>query len=453
MRARATRVGRDTFLSQMVRIVREAQAGKIPVQAFADKVTSVFVPFVLVLAVATFVAWLALPETLRSVAAWAANGLPWVRVEGVTQWSLAALAAISVLVIACPCAMGLATPTALMVGTGWGAEHGILIRHGEAIQALRNVRAVVFDKTGTLTHGRPSVTDVVPAPGCREDNLLQLAGAVERYSEHPVAQAITARCGESPYHAKDFHADPGMGAQAMVSGQLVRVGKAGYLADAGVDTGSLREAITRLEAEGKSVVAVSADARMMGVMAVADTVKDNAVEVIAQLKRMGLVVAMITGDHEKTASAVARQLGIERVMADVLPDGKAEAIAALQRDTGPVAMVGDGINDAAALVQAAVGIAIGTGTDIAIESADVTLVRGNLARVTAAVRLSRATFQKIRQNLFWAFAYNMLSMPLAMLGLLHPLIAEAAMAFSSVNVVTNSLRLRSAMAKVQGETT
>jgi Cu+-exporting ATPase len=447
LKVKATRVGRDTFVAQVARIVREAQGSKVPIQEFADRITGVFVPVVLLVALATFGAWLLFPDAFRSVAGWAAGFLPWVKVEGVSTLSLAVFAAVAVLVIACPCAMGLATPTALMVGSGVGAANGILIRSGAAIQRMRSIRAIVLDKTGTLTHGKPKITDIATVENASPQEALRLAASVEKSSEHPLAETVVAFAAEKGItlgDAEGFEALPGKGARAAVDGRTVLVGKPGFLEESGADLSALAEAISSFESKGKTVIVVAADKKPLAAIAVADTLKENSAQAVRRLKEMGFEVIMITGDHERTARAVAREVGIDRVMADVLPEGKAKAIKALQEEFGAVAMVGDGINDAGALAVADVGIALGAGTDIAIESSEITLVRGDLLGLVDAVRLSRATFRKIRQNLFWAFGYNVVAVPVAILGLLHPLIAEAAMALSSVNVVGNSLRLRSA---------
>jgi Cu+-exporting ATPase len=352
---------------------------------------------------------------------------------------------VAVLVIACPCALGLATPTALMVGSGMGAEHGILIRSGEAIQTLKDVRVIVLDKTGTLTKGRPEVTDVVPADSVAAEDLLRSAASAERGSEHPLGKAVVARAeadGLPLWEPQDFQALRGMGVVATVNGTRVLVGSRRLMDEHGVDPAPLEGTLRRLEDEAKTAMLVAADGRLLGVLAVADTLKDDAVLAVQELHRMGLRTVMLTGDNRRTAEAVARRLGIDEVRAEVLPDGKVAEVRRLQEQFGWVAFVGDGINDAPALKQANVGIAIGTGTDIAIEAGDVTLVRGELTGVVEAINLSRATFRKIRQNLFWAFFYNVVMIPLAMMGWMHPVLAEAAMATSSVTVVTNANTLR-----------
>ncbi len=444
IKVEATRVGKDTFLSQVIKLVEQAQGTKIPIQAFADKVTARFVPVVLLVAVATFAAWLFLTPSLRPMLEWASTFLPWVN-PNLSVVSLAFFAGVAVLVIACPCALGLATPTALMVGSGMGAERGILFRSGEAIQTLKDVRAVVFDKTGTITQGRPAVTDVIPVAGLQRADVLGPAAAVERGSEHPLAGAVIAAAEADKLslpRVKDVRAVPGKGISGTVDDQSLLVGKEALLADAGIDHQFLAEAVAGLQSQARTVLHVAAGGKLLGVIGVADTVKPDSAEAIAGLKALGIVPVMLTGDNRETAEAIAREVGIERVVAEVLPAQKQQVVMDLQKEFGNVAMVGDGINDAPALKAANVGIAIGTGTDVAIESSDVTLVRGSLAGVVSAVKLSRATFVKIRQNLFWAFAYNVVAIPLAMLGLLHPIMAEVAMALSSINVVTNSLRLR-----------
>jgi Cu+-exporting ATPase len=444
IKVEATRVGKDTFLSQVIRLVEQAQGTKIPIQAFADRVTARFVPVVLLVAVATFLAWLFFTPVLRPVLVWAHVLLPWVNPD-LSVISLAVFAGVAVLVIACPCALGLATPTALMVGSGMGAERGILFRSGEAIQTLKDVRAVVFDKTGTITRGRPEVTDVIPHEGIERAELLGMAASLERGSEHPLAAAVVRAAqaaGVKLLEATEVQALPGEGVSGRVDGRLVLVGKESLLAKQALSHSPMAPAAAGLQAQARTVLYVAAGPRVLGVIGVADTVKPDSTQAIAELKALGVVPIMLTGDNRPTGEAVAREVGIERVVAEVLPAQKQQVIIELQKEFGNVAMVGDGINDAPALKAANVGIAIGTGTDVAIESSDVTLVRGSLLGVVSAVRLSRATFVKIRQNLFWAFFYNVVAIPLAMLGLLHPIIAEAAMALSSINVVTNSLRLR-----------
>ncbi len=440
----ATAVGKNTFLAQMVRLVEEAQGSKVPIQALADRVTRVFVPVILMLALATFVLWLAMPAAFAGITTWASGILPWVHGD-LPLFSRALFAAVAVLVIACPCALGLATPTALSVGSGKGAENGILFRSGEAIQTLREVDTIVFDKTGTITEGRPNVTDVVSA-GIDEFDLLRLAGSVERGSEHPLGRAVVAACGERGVKldaVEQFVAFPGKGVRGWVDGRDVFAGSLVWVrGEVGAEDAAVASSVEKLEADGKSAVVVADASGWLGVLGIADRPKAGAAAAIEELRALGLDVVLLTGDNERVARAVGQAVGIERVEAGVLPDGKVRAVQALQGEGRVVAMVGDGINDAPALRAANVGIALGTGTDVAIETGDVTLVSGEPAAVARAVRLSRATFRKIRQNLFWAFFYNVVAIPLAVAGLLHPLVAEAAMALSSVNVVTNASRLR-----------
>ena len=445
LKVRATRVGADTFLAQVIYLVREAQGSKVPIQAFADRVTSYFVPAVIVIAAGSFVVWLVGAELLRPVLEWGATFLPWVNPD-LSPLLLATLAAIAVLVIACPCALGLATPTALMVGSGMGAERGVLFRSGEAIQSLKNLRTIVLDKTGTITKGEPSLTDVHAAEGFDEGEILAAAAAVEVGSEHPIAQAVVEGAKQREYEisqVSDFRAITARGVQGRVAGRLVRVGTRRLADESDIDAGALEQVLERLESEGKTAFLVLIDDRAAGVIAVADTVKAGSQDAIARLHAMGLRTVMITGDNERTARAIARQVDIDEVRAGVLPAGKVEAVREMQRRTGElVAMVGDGINDAPALKQADVGIAIGAGADVAIEAADVTLVRGDLGAVAEAVLLSRATFRKIVQNLFWAWFYNLAAIPIAALGLLHPMIGVIAMTASSLSVIGNSLLLK-----------
>ncbi len=443
LKIRATKVGKDTFLAQVVRIVQEAQAAKVPIQAVADRITGVFVPIILALALLTFLAWYFAPGAMGALAAVAAPWIPWVTPEA-SALSLAVYSAVSVLVIACPCAMGLATPTALMVGTGAGASQGILIRHGDAIQSMRGLKAIAFDKTGTLTRGKPDVVGVSAGDNSGAA-VLALAASAERVSEHPIARAIVlaaAREGQPLQDVSEFKAVAGKGINAKIGGRWILVGKEGYLQEQGVNTSALEVALRDYENQGFTAVMVAVDGIAIGTIAVADTIKPEAKDALAALRARGLHLAMITGDNERTARKVAADLGIDRVLANVLPEAKAEAVKQIAAEFGMVAMVGDGINDAAALAAADIGIAIGTGTDVAIESADVVLVKGDLNTLVTAINLSNATFTKIKQNLFWAFGYNLVAIPLAVVGLLHPLVAEVAMAVSSITVVTNSLRLR-----------
>jgi Cu+-exporting ATPase len=443
LKVEATRVGKDTFLAQVIKLVEEAQGSKVPIQEFADRVTGVFVPVVITIALLTLAAWLLFPNAMASLVG-AGSFLPWVSPNlGIV--TLAIVSMVAVLVIACPCALGLATPTALMVGSGMGAEHGILIRSGEAIQTLKDVRVIVFDKTGTITKGKPEVTDVVAVDGFDKAALLHAAASAERGSEHPLGRAIVERAGaESLTLAEplEFQAVRGKGVMASVNGGRVLVGSRRLMQEHGLDPAPLEETLRQLEEEAKTAMLVAVDGQLAGAVAVADTLKEDSVAAIQELHQMGLETAMITGDNRRTAEAIARRVGIDHVLAEVLPDGKVAEVQKLQERFGLVAFVGDGINDAPALTQANVGIAIGTGTDIAIEASDVTLVRGELTSVVEAINLSRATFRKIKQNLFWAFFYNVVMIPLAIIGWMHPVLAEIAMATSSVTVVTNANTLR-----------
>ncbi len=449
LKVRATKVGRDTFLSQVIKMVEECQGSKVPIQKFADRLTAIFVPAVLAVAAATFLLWLLFPGLLQPVTDWAAGFLPWVN-PALGSVTLAIFAAVAVLVIACPCALGLATPTALMVGSGMGAQNGVLIRRGEAIQTLKDVRTIVFDKTGTITKGKPEVTDLLPGGDFDEESFLRLVASAESGSEHPLGKAFVRLAGERGVALEritGFQSLRGKGVRAEVAGGEVLVGSRRLMLEAGIDPGPLEAEVGRLEEEAKTAMLVAYRGILIGTAAVADTLKEDSLPAIRELESLGIETAVISGDNLRTVRAIARKVGISRVLAEVLPDGKVEEVKKLQQSSGIVAMVGDGINDAPALSQANVGIAIGTGTDIAIEASDVTLVQGNLSGVVTAVKLSRATFRKIRQNLFWAYFYNLVAIPVAVLGLLHPVIAEAAMAFSSVNVVTNANLLRRAKIK------
>ena len=443
IKVRATKVGKDTFLAQVIKMVEECQGSKVPIQEFADRVTSIFVPLVLGIAVITFLAWIFFPSLMYSLVQ-KGSFLPWVNPE-LTVITLAIVSTVAVLVIACPCALGLATPTALMVGSGIGAEQGILIRSGEAIQTLKEVKIVVFDKTGTLTKGKPEVTDVISGEGYDEKTVLFFAGSAEKGSEHPLGKAVVEKAKLEGLNLEDiqkFQAIKGKGVMAEVKGKKVLVGSRRLMQENGIDPQPLEKELARLEEEAKTAMLVSVDGTLAGVIAVADTLKEDSVEAVRELHRMGIKTGMITGDNRRTAEAIARKVGIDHVLAEVLPEGKVKEIQRLQEEFGTVAMVGDGINDAPALTQANVGIAIGTGTDIAIESSDVTLVRGELKGVIRAIKLSRATFRKIKQNLFWAFFYNVVMIPVAVIGWMHPVLAEIAMATSSVSVVTNANSLR-----------
>jgi Cu+-exporting ATPase len=425
IRFKATKVGKDTFLAQIVRMVEEAQGSKAPIQQLADRVTSVFVPIVLAISVSTFAGWLIFGST--------------------GDVSHAVFAAIAVLVIACPCALGLATPTAIMVGTGMGAENGILIKDAASLQTMLKVDTVIFDKTGTITKGEPSVTDIITLNESTEERLLQLAASGETGSEHPLGQSIVKAAQIKELEllkASEFEAFPGKGIRAIIDGQTVLLGNRKLMTEQGLDLEAVEESLSTLETQGKTAMLVAVDGQLAGVIAVADTVKEDSKRAIAALNKLGLTTVMLTGDNERTAKAIAGQVGITRILAQVLPEQKEAEVRRLQEEGLTVTMVGDGINDAPALAQANVGIAIGTGTDIAIEASDVTLIRGDLSSVVTALNLSKNTFKIIRQNLFWAFGYNVLAIPIAASGRLSPAIAALAMAMSSVSVLLNSLRLR-----------
>ncbi len=449
LKVKATKVGKDTFLSQVIKMVEESQGSKVPIQKFADKVTAYFVPSVLLIALLTFIIWLIFPEQMKGIAIWAVNFIPWVN-PNVSDLTSAIFATVAVLVIACPCALGLATPTALMVGSGMGAERGILIRDGSAIQTLKDVQTIVFDKTGTITKGRPEVTDIIPAEGLDSDYVLRLCASVELGSEHPLGQAIVRKAMEKELPLiplRDFQAIPGKGVMGLLDGKVITVGNQRLLEEIYNKTSLpkwAKDEFARLESDAKTVMIVAKNGDIEGIVAVSDPIKEDSIQAIRDLEGMGIRTIMLTGDNKRTADAIAKKVGISNVIAEVLPDGKINVIKEIQSKLGLVAMVGDGINDAPALTQADVGIAIGTGTDIAIEASDITIVSGNLLAVVKAIKLSKATFRKIKQNLYWAYVYNILAIPLAVLGLLHPIIAEIAMASSSISVVTNANLLKKA---------
>ncbi len=438
---RATRVGKDTFLAQIVKLVQQAQGSKAPIQRLADQVTGWFVPVVIAIAIATFILWY---NVMGNV-------------------TMALIPTVGVLIIACPCALGLATPTSIMVGTGKGAENGILIKGAESLELAHKLQTIVLDKTGTITQGKPTVTDFVTVRGTanrNELNLLRLAAAIEQNSEHPLAEAVVHYAQAQTVEltsAQDFEAIAGSGVQGYVADQLIQIGTHRWMTELGIETSILRSQWDRLESLGKTVVWIAVDRQVEAIMGIADTVKPSSISAIRALQKLGLEVVMLTGDNRRTADVIAREVNIQRVFAEVRPDEKAATVETLQSEGKIVAMVGDGINDAPALAQADVGIAIGTGTDVAIAASDITLISGDLQGIVTAIQLSRATIRNIRQNLFFAFIYNVAGIPIAagilypFFGwLLSPIIAGAAMAFSSVSVVTNALRLRNFQPKPFG---
>jgi Cu+-exporting ATPase len=439
----AVKVGKDTFLAQIVKLVKEAQHSKVPIQVLADKVTGVFVPIVLVLAGLTFVAWYFFPDKLQQISMMLSQYIPLANMSQ-DRLGAAIMATIATLVIACPCALGLATPTALMVGSGIGASNGILIRNGEALQRMKDIRVMVFDKTGTLTFGKPELIKVLPIDS-DEGKVLRLAASLEAGSEHPIAKSVLKAAKEKSLELislQDFRSTAGKGISARLEGKMYFLGSADFIGEQikGVKAGI--QELPLAPYSHATHVFLSDEEKLLGCLLVADTVKPEAALVVKQLKQMGIMSVMLSGDNETVAKAIAKQCGIEKVLSNVLPEDKAIQIRNLQQQLGAVAMVGDGINDAPALKQADIGIAMGQGTDIAMEAADITIVRSELTALIKAIRLSRATFRKIKQNLFWAFFYNLVAIPLAVTGLLHPVIAEMAMATSSVTVVTNANLLR-----------
>ncbi len=418
---KTTKIGKDTFLAHIIKLVEEAQGTKIPIQKMADKITSIFVPIILVLTLMTFINW------------WFFTG----------DLSRAIGVAVAVLVIACPCALGLATPTALMVGSGMGAKRGILIRKGEAIQTMKEVKLVVFDKTGTITKGKPDVTDIY-CNNIKEENLLEIVGSIEKLSEHPIAKSIVKKANLTKYReVKRFQNLRGRGLEGDIGIKKFIIGNQTLMKERNIDLRMFISIIEKYETEGKTTMIVCENKKVIGIIAVADTLKEDSIQAIQELNKNGYKTVMITGDNERTAKAIANLVGITNVVANVLPEDKAKKIEELQKE-GMVAFVGDGINDAPALKQANVGIAMGSGTDIAIEAGDIVLTKSSLQGVVQAINLSKATFRKIKQNLFWAFAYNVIAIPLAVGGVLHPVVAEIAMALSSISVVMNANLLRRA---------
>jgi Cu+-exporting ATPase len=438
---RATRVGKDTFLAQIVKLVQQAQGSKAPIQRLADQVTGWFVPAVIAIAIATFILWY---NVMGNV-------------------TMALITTVGVLIIACPCALGLATPTSIMVGTGKGAENGILIKGAESLELAHKLQTIVLDKTGTITQGKPTVTDFVTVRGTANHNeltLLRLAASVERNSEHPLAEAVVQYAqaqGVELADVQEFDAVAGSGVQGYVLDHLIQIGTHRWMAELGIDTAALQQQWDQLETLGKTVIWIAVDGKAEAIIGIADAVKPSSVEAIRALQKLGLEVVMLTGDNRRTADVIAREVHIDRVFAEVRPDQKAATVETLQHEGKVVAMVGDGINDAPALAQADVGMAIGTGTDVAIAASDITLISGDLRSIVTAIQLSRATIRNIQQNLFFAFIYNVAGIPIAA-GILYPLfgwllspvIAGAAMAFSSVSVVTNALRLRNFQPKIAG---
>ncbi|SHE70855.1 Cu+-exporting ATPase [Tissierella praeacuta DSM 18095] len=420
---RATKIGKDTVLSQIIKLVEDAQGSKAPVQRLADKIAGVFVPVVVVIALITF--------------------LGFYLIGG--NFNIGLINAVAVLVIACPCALGLATPTAIMVGTGKGAENGILIKSGEHLERAHKIDTIVFDKTGTITKGEPEVTDIISFNDMDRDEILRIAASVERTSEHPLGQSIVKKGEEELLkllEPEKFIAIPGKGLKATFEGKEVFIGNRKLMSDNNISIAKGEEILLKLEEEGKTAMLLSLDNKLSGILAVADKIKETSRDAIEELKNMGLDIYMITGDNKRTAKAIAKEVGITNVLAEVLPENKAEVVEEIKSRGKNVGMVGDGINDAPALAAADVGFAIGTGTDVAMEAADITLMRGDLSSIVTAIRLSHRTMRTIKQNLFWAFFYNSIGIPFAALGFLDPMIAGAAMAFSSVSVVTNSLRLK-----------
>ena len=439
IKVKVTKVGEDTFLSQLIKLVEEAQGSKVPIQEFADRITSYFVPTVIALSIGVFLAWFFFPESGKNLITWGAKFIPWIN-PSLNRASIAIFASVATLVIACPCALGLATPTALMVSSGLGAKNGILIRNGEAIQTMKEVDTIVFDKTGTLTAGKPVVTDIFDLS--EDESLFKVLASLENYSEHPIAKAVIDKAKNEQIEllpVENFTAIPGMGVKGSINGESFFAGKTTINEISNRE--EIKELVNKLESEGKTSIVLIKDEKIICIVGVADTIKENSKELILMIKKFNLNPVMLTGDNRAAANFIASKVGIESVFAEVLPKDKLDIIKELQKEGHIVAMVGDGINDAPAIKQANVGIAMGSGSDIAIEAGDIVLIKGSLANVAKAIKLSRATFRKIKQNLFWALFYNIIAIPIAAIGFLHPVIAEIAMAFSSINVVTNSIRL------------
>ncbi|PGA31204.1 heavy metal translocating P-type ATPase [Bacillus wiedmannii] len=425
LKVKATKVGRDTALAQIIKVVEEAQGSKAPIQRVADQISGIFVPVVVVIAIITFAVWMLFVT------------------PGDFGGALEKM--IAVLVIACPCALGLATPTSIMAGSGRSAEYGILFKGGEHLETTHRLDTVILDKTGTVTNGKPVLTDIIVADGFHEEEILRLVGAAEKNSEHPLAEAIVEGIKEKQIDipsSESFEAIPGFGIESVIEGKQLLIGTRRLMKKFDIDIEEVSKSMEELEREGKTAMLIAINKEYAGIVAVADTVKDTSKAAIARLKKMGLEVVMITGDNTQTAQAIAKQVGIDHVIAEVLPEGKAEEVKKLQAQGKKVAMVGDGINDAPALATADIGMAIGTGTDVAMEAADITLIRGDLNSIADAIFMSKMTIRNIKQNLFWALAYNGLGIPIAAFGFLAPWVAGAAMAFSSVSVVLNALRLQ-----------
>ena len=444
LKVKVTKVGKDTFLSQVIKMVEECQGSKVPIQEFADRITGYFVPAIIIITIATFISYNLFPQFHLGIIEWGAAFLPWVN-PNLNPITLAFISATAVLVISCPCALGLGTPTALMVGSGIGAENGILIRNGEAIQTLKDVTAIAFDKTGTITKGKPGITDIITKNGISEDEFLYYTGTIENGSEHPLAYAVVERTKEKDLklgNVEKFNSLVGYGVSGKVDEKDILIGNRKLMDKNGIDFKEIEEDLVKFEEDAKTAVIVALNNKIIGIIAIADPIKEESARAIYELEKIGIKTVMITGDNKRTAEAIGRKAGISHIVSEILPGDKVAEIVKLQDKYKIVAMVGDGINDAPALKQANVGIAIGTGTDIAIEAADVTLVKGDLIKIISSIRLSKAIFRKIKENYFWAWFYNAIAIPVAVFGLLHPMIGAAAMASSSLNVVYNSLRLK-----------